>query len=188
MNQTRESRPLLPWLRPPTPPGLVAVVAVLVVVALLGVVWSARQQTPDAARRARLAALAVVEPPTPSPEAIRAGADNASYARGLEAYAAGRWADAIAALGGIDRADARFYRGVAHLMTGDPTTADTLFELVQRGDAPMYAREAVFYRAKAALARGQTRQARDLVADAVRVGAGPPGEAEQLRDALELLR
>ncbi len=180
--------PLHPWRRPPTPRALAIVVAVIVVVALTAVVWESRQLAPDEARRARVEALAVVHPPMPSPEAIRASADDPVYARGLEAYAARRWDDAIVAFTGIERPDARFYQALAHLMNGDPATADALLEEVQRSDAPLYAREAVFYRVKALLARQDPRAAQALVGDAVRLGAGPPGEAEQLRDALEVLR
>jgi hypothetical protein len=135
-----------------------------------------------------VAELAVLHPPQPSPQAVRASAGDTRYARGLEAYAARRWTEAVEALGGIDRPDARFSLALAHLMRDEAVTADELLLDVQQSGAPLYAREAVFYRVKALLARQDARGAQTLVQDAVRIGAGPPGEAERLRDALEILR
>lgn len=161
----------------------------LLVVLVLGLIaWESRQPPSDRARRARVAELAVLQPPMPSPQALRASGGDAAYARGLEAYAARRWAEAVEALAGIDRPDARFYLALAHLMRDEAVTADELLLDVQKSSAPLYAREAVFYRVKALLARQDARAAQALVQDAVRIGAGPPGEAERLRDALEVLR
>lgn len=190
MSPTRDVTPraLLPWKRPGTPLWLAAGIGVVVMLMLGVVAWESRQPPSDRARRARVAELAVLHPPQPSPEAIRASAGDTRYAHGLEAYAARRWAEAVDSLGGIDRPDARFYLALAHLMRDEADTADELLLDVQQSAATLYAREAVFYRVKALLARQDARGAQALVQDAVRIGAGPPGEAERLRDALEILR
>lgn len=174
--------------RPKATTWMAAGITLLVLGVLVFIAWESRQPPSDRARRARAAELAVVHPPLPSPQAIRASADDPTYARGLEAYAARRWSDAIEALSGIDRPDARFYLALSHLMRDDAATADVHLQEVQASKAPLYAREAVFYRVKALLARQEARAAQALVQDAVRIGAGPPGEAERLRDALEILR
>lgn len=151
-------------------------------------VWSIDSSTIDAARRARMQELAAFEPPAPSPEAMRASADDGNYARGLEAYAARRWPEAIAALERVDRPDARFYLAIAHLQHGDGLTADVLLGMVEGSGAAFYSREALFYRIKAALTREEPKLARALALDAVKMGAGPAGEAARMRDALEVMR
>jgi hypothetical protein len=162
--------------------------AAIALIVLAAVLWDSRVTPPDAARLARMASLAVVTPPRPSPAAMRGAADDRSYARGLEAYASGRWGSAIASLSRVDRDDARFYCAVAELMQGNGEAAELLLRAVEDGRAEFYAREAAFYRVKAALARQDLPAARGLITEAVRIGAGPPGEAAHLRDELEVLR
>jgi hypothetical protein len=179
---------LTPLLVPTRPLRITLIVVGVVAVALAAILWEARVEPPDAHRVRRIQALAGVIPPQPSPEAMRAAADDRIFARGLEAYASAHWDDAVDALARVDRDDARFYRGVAELMRGSDAAAEPLLRAVEDSGAVPYAREAVFYRVKAALAQQDLPSARGLITEAVRIGAGPPGEAARLRDELEVLR
>jgi hypothetical protein len=184
----RYASTLMPLLAPSRSRAVTLVVAAVVALIVVSVLWPSGEQQPDAQRVARIRTLASVQPPRPSPEAMRGAADDRTYARGLEAYASGRWDGAIASLSRVDRDDARFYCAVAELMQGNGEAAELLLRAVEDGRAEFYAREAAFYRVKAALARQDLPAARGLITEAVRIGAGPPGQAAQLRDELEVLR
>lgn len=176
------------WLSSGRPRTVAIVAAAIILIAFVAVLREGGVEQPDAARQARVRALSVVVPPKPSPEAMRGAADDRTYAQGLEAYASGRWDEAVSHLAQVDRDEARFYQAVAELMRNDGAAAEALLRDVEdRGPEP-YARDAVFYRVKAALVRQDLPVARGLITEAVRIGAGPPGEAARLRDDLEVLR
>ncbi len=130
-----------------------------------------------------IAVLAMVTPPAYVTITTRGTSDTA-FADAMQAYTRSDWPAASRGLAPLASPDARFYKGIADLMLGDPTGAMTSFESVRSSGRQPYARESLFYLGKAALQRGDVTAATSLLTEAREAGAGPDGEAEDLLTAL----
>ncbi|MEO7274529.1 MAG: zf-HC2 domain-containing protein [Vicinamibacterales bacterium] len=140
--------------------------------------------------------LAVVTPPIYAPLPTRAAASTTATARAFEAamadYTAADYERAAAALSALSPrapADARvqFFLGVTHLLAGQVELARAPLERAVATRLTPYADEAHFYLAKTALATRDRAQAEAELRKAIRLGAGPEGEAARLLDALQTL-
>lgn len=130
-----------------------------------------------------IAVLAMVTPPAYVTITTRGTADSA-FADAMQSYTQSDWPAASRALAPLASPDARFYKGIADLMLGDPAGAVASFESVRSSGRQPYARESLFYLGKAALQRGDVPAATSLLTEARQAGAGPDGEAEDLLTAL----
>lgn len=144
--------------------------------------------TPGTSRGLQLAVLAMVTPPPYLPLTTRGDADATRFATGMAAYIKRDWTAAAEALEGQEAPVARFYRGVADLMRGEPGAATTNLEAVRASGAAPYARESAFYLGKAALQRGDVEAARTWFTTAVGEGATTAREATRLLAALDDLQ
>lgn len=194
---------------------LAAAAGVILAVAAVAVFWRAqpapapqqadRQAVPQAAptptptpeptapasgrqsRGLQVAVLAMVTPPPYLPLTTRGAADDASFARGMDAYTRQDWATASRALATVDTPAARFYQGVADLMRGDAESAATQLQAARTSTVAAYRRESAFYLGKAALLRGDVAAARTWFDIARTDEATTAKEAARLLAALDEL-
>jgi hypothetical protein len=131
--------------------------------------------------------LARVDPPRYTPSNLRsASADRDQQCRAaMTKYAEGDYAGAAAGLRGLDTAAARFYLGIADLMTGRVDDAVTELRGTEAMGETPYLEEARFFLAKALLAKqdaaGAARSLEQTIALAGDRKAEATGLLEQLR-------
>ncbi len=130
-----------------------------------------------------IAVLAMVTPP-PYLTLTTRGAGDTRFATAMQSYTQSDWPAASRALAPLASPEARFYKGVADLMLGNPAGAIAALEACRDSGQQPHARESLFYLGKAALQRGDVPAATALLTAAHEAGAGPDGEAADLLTAL----
>ena len=130
-----------------------------------------------------VAVLAMVTPPAYVTITTRDTGDT-GFAQAMQSYTRSDWPAASRALAPLASPEARFYKGIADLMRGDPAGAIAALQATRDSGRQPYARESLFYLGKAALQRGDVDAATALLTAAHEAGAGPDGEAADLLTAL----
>lgn len=134
----------------------------------------------------QVAVLAMVTPPPYLSMTTRGEASApARFADAMQAYARGDWTTAARSLVYVDTPEARFYQGIADLMRGDPASATRSLDVARQSGVQPYARESVFFLAKAALQRGDVPRARQALTAAREARASTSKEATRLLAALD---
>jgi len=134
-----------------------------------------------------VAVLAMVTPPAYVTLTTR-GQGDTRFAAAMQSYTRSDWPAASRALAPLPSPEARFYKGIADLMLGNPAGAIAALEAARDSGRQPYARESLFYLGKAALQRGDVPAATSLLTAAHEAGAGPDGEAADLLTALAELQ
>lgn len=136
---------------------------------------------------ASLDVLARVEPPPYAPLPVRGNEPaETAFARAMEKYVRGDYAGAAEGLRAAAKedpgsAEVLFYLGVTELLAGRPQVAIGVLRLAAAGD-PAFAEPAMYYIAKAHLARGNVEAARNALKVVVK------GDGDHKERAQQLLR
>jgi hypothetical protein len=147
----------------------------------------AKVATVDAAGELQLLARVAAPRYTPSNLRNASGNRDEQFRAAMAKYSAGEYGAAAEGLRGMETAAARFYLGIAELMTGNLDEAVThLRDTVAMGETP-YLEEAQFFLAKALLGENDVASARLALGQTIALGGDREAEARRLLEQVRAL-